>query len=66
MVVVTRSTSDPEFTHILSTVLMQSNGKLRDALTDVGVITYRDLVYFSADHNKVNSLKWKVRDFQFS
>ena len=59
MVVVTRSTSDPEFTHILSTVLMQSNGKLRDALADVGVITYRDLVPFSADHNKVNSLKWK-------
>ena len=62
MVVVTRSNSDPEFSHILSNVLSQTDDRLKDALAAEGITTLAALRSFASDHNKVNALKWKTNN----
>ena len=54
----TRSTPDPLFKHLVSTVL-DDKAPIKACLSDLGINTYRGLLDLMKDHNKVNSLKWR-------
>ncbi len=54
----TRSTPDPLFKLLVSTVL-DDKTPIKACLSGLGINTYRVLLDLMKDHNKVNSLKWR-------
>ena len=52
------ASNDPHFEHIL-TVLLEDDGRQREALIAESASTHRTLRKFARDSGKINAMKWR-------